>query len=199
MKKSVLLITVIIAAALLFSCAGGKESAPQQPKQETADTSNLPDFVLNPPVATDAIYGVGFAQQSTLPLSIKVAEANARADIANQIDAQIKSAVTSYAQEAGVGDDTQVIEFAETITRQVTDTTLSGAITKQRAPMEDGGVWILMVYSKESLLGSFEEAAESFERNEGAAFAEFKASQALDKLEYETQNNPTTSQPVKGD
>lgn len=199
MKKSVLLITVIIAAALLFSCAGGKESAPQQPKQETTDTSNLPDFVLNPPVATDAIYGVGYAQQSTLPLSIKVAEANARADIANQIEAQIKSAVTSYAQESGVGNDTQVIEFAETITRQVTDTTLSGAITKQRAPMEDGGVWILMVYSKESLLGSFEEAAESFERNEGAAFAEFKAAQALEKLEYETSNNPTQSQPVKGD
>lgn len=199
MKKSVLLITVVIAAALLFSCAGGKESAPQQPKQEQTDTSNLPDFVLNPPVATDAIYGVGYAQQSTLPLSIKVAEANARADIANQIEAQIKSAVTSYAQEAGVGDDTQVIEFAETITRQVTDTTLSGAITKQRAPMEDGGVWVLMVYSKESLLGSFEEAAESFERNEGAAFAEFKAAQALEQLQYETENNPTKSQPVKGD
>ncbi len=198
MKKIVLLITIVIAAALLFSCAGGKESAEKkETKQETTDTSNLPDFVLNPPVATDAIYGVGYAQQSTLPLSIKVAEANARADIANQIEAQIKSAVTSYAQEAGVGDDTQVIEFAETITRQVTDTTLSGAITKQRAPMEDGGVWILMIYNKESMLGSFEEAAESFERKESAAFAEFKAAKALEKLEYETENNPTKSSPVK--
>ncbi len=197
MKKSILLITVVIAAALLFSCAGGKESAEQDKGGEKTDTSNLPDFVLNPPVATDAIYGVGYAKQSTLPLSIKVAEANARADIANQIDAQIKSAVTSYAQEAGVGDDTQVIEFAETITRQVTDTTLSGSITQQRAPMEDGGVWILMVYNKESMLGSFEDAAKSFERNESAAFAEFKAADALKQLEHETENNPTKSQPVK--
>jgi len=199
MKKSILLITVLLAVALLFSCAGDKESAPQQPEQEQTDTSNLPDFVMNPPLASDAIYGVGYAQQSSLPLSIKVAEANARADIANQIDAQIKSAVTSYAQESGVGDDTQLIEFAETITRQVTDTTLNGAITQQRHPMEDGGVWVLMVYNKESMLSSFEEAAESFERSEGAAFAEFKADQALERLEYETENNPTKSEPVKGE
>ncbi len=195
MKKSLILITLIITVAFLFSCAGGGEAAPKAPEQQV-DTSEYPDYVVNPPQSGDAIYGVGYAKQSTLPLSIKVAETNARADIANQIETQIQSAVTSYMQEAGTGDDTQTIEFVESITRQVTDTMLSGAITEKRNPMKDGGVWILMKYGKDSFLNAFEEVAESFERSEGAAFAEFKAEQALDRLKYETENNPTKSEAV---
>lgn len=195
MKKSLVLITIIITVAFLFSCAGGAEPAPKEAEQKV-DTADYPDYVVNPPQSGDAIFGVGYAKQSTLPLSIKVAETNARADIANQIETQIQSAVTSYMQEAGVGEDTQTIEFVESITRQVTDTMLSGAITVQRNPMEDGGVWVLMKYGKDNFLEAFEDVAEGFERNENAAFAEFKAAQALEKLQYETDNNPTKSEPV---
>ena len=63
--------------------------------------------------------------------------------------------------------------------------------------MEDGGVWVLMVYGKEALVDSFEEVAKEFERNEDAAFAEFKAGQALEKLDYQLANNPTVSKPVE--
>jgi len=196
MKKGLVLITIVVVAAFIFSCAGGAEPEAKV-KEQMIDTSNYPDYVLNPPQSGDAIYGVGYAKQSTLPLSIKVAETNARADIANQIETQIQSAVTSYMQEAGTADDMQTIEFVESITRQVTDTMLSGAITEQRNPMEDGGVWVLMKYGKESFLESFEAVAESFERSESAEYAEFKAAQALDRLKFETENNPTKSEPVK--
>ena len=196
MKKSIVVLSLLVAVAFLFSCA----SAPE-PEKKPEKKSNLPEFVQNPPLADDAIYGVGFGDQSTPSLSIKVAEANARADIANQIEAQIKSAVTSYTQEAGVDDETQVVNFAEQVTRQVTDTTLEGARTKQRAIMDDGSVWVLMQYSKNSFLQAFEKAADEtakeFQRNESAAFADFKTQQALERLEQETENNPTRSEPVE--
>lgn len=179
-----------------MSCASKPAPAPAPPPANNSG-SDLPDFVLNPPMATDAIYGVGYAKQSTQAMSIKVAETNARADIANQIETTIQAAVTSYAQEAGVDDNTQTIKFAETITRQITDTTLSGATAKKRYITKDGGVWVLMVYSKNALKQSFEETAKEFERNEDAAFAEFKADQALKKLDYQLQNNPTQSTPQK--
>jgi hypothetical protein len=148
-------------------------------------------------MATDAIYGVGFAKQSTMALSIKVAETNARADIASQIETTIQEAITAYAQEAGVDDNTQLISFVETVTRQITDTTLSGATPKSRVPMDDGGVWVLMVYGKESLVGAFEDVAEEFERNPDAQFAEFKAAQAIENLDHQLANNPTVSTPTK--
>ncbi len=192
MKKITIALLVIMVALFAMSCA----SAPA-PVAVEQDKSGLPDFVLNPPMATDAIYGVGFAKQSTMALSIKVAETNARADIASQIETTIQEAITAYAQEAGVDENTQLISFVETITRQITDTTLSGATPKSRVPMDDGGVWVLMVYGKDALIDSFEDVAEGFERNEDAAFAEFKAAQALEKLDYQLANNPTVSQPVK--
>jgi len=194
MKKGLVLITILITVAFIFSCAGGAE--PEAKAEQKIDTANYPDYVVNPPQSGDAIYGVGYAKQSTLPLSIKVAETNARADIANQIETQIQSAVTSYMQEAGTADDMQTIEFVESITRQVTDTMLSGAITEQRNPMEDGGVWILMKYSKDNFLEAFEDVANEFERSESAEYAEFKAAQALERLKFETDNNPTKSEPV---
>ncbi len=199
MKRIAVILMILIVGLFVMSCASKPEPAPAPAASNGAEDTNsgLPDFVLNPPMATDAIYGVGYAKQSTMSLSIKVAETNARADIANQIETTIQAAVTSYAQEAGVDDNTQTIKFAETITRQITDTTLSGAIVKSRVPMKDGGVWVLMVYSKDSLKASFEDVAKEFERNEDAAFAEFKADQALQKLDYQLANNPTQSSPQK--
>ena len=191
MKKLTVLLLIELLASFAISCASSPASVAVEP-----DKSGLPDFVLNPPMATDAIFGVGFAKQSTMALSIKVAETNARADIASQIETTIQEAITAYAQEAGVDENTQLISFVETITRQITDTTLSGATPKSRVPMDDGGVWVLMVYGKDALVDSFEDVAESFERNEDAAFAEFKAAQAIEKLDYQLANNPTVSKPV---
>ncbi|RKX89831.1 MAG: hypothetical protein DRP59_10540 [Spirochaetes bacterium] len=197
MKKIAIILMILVVGLFVVSCASKPEPAPQPSNGAENTDSGLPDFVLNPPMATDAIYGVGYAKQSTTAMSIKVAETNARADIANQIETTIQAAVTSYAQEAGVDDNTQTIKFAETITRQITDTTLNGAIVKSRVPMKDGGVWVLMVYSKDALKQSFEDTAKEFERNEDAAFAEFKADQALQKLDYQLNNNPTQSTPQK--
>ena len=197
MKKLSIALLVLMVAMFAMSCASAPAPAPAPAPVAEPDKSGLPDFVLNPPMATDAIYGVGFAKQSTMALSIKVAETNARADIASQIETTIQEAITAYAQEAGVDNNTQLISFVETITRQITDTTLSGATPKSRVPMDDGGVWVLMVYGKDALIDSFEDVAEGFERNEDAAFAEFKAASALEKLDYQLANNPTVSEPVK--
>ncbi len=196
MKKLAIFLMVLVVGMFVVSCAS-KPAPAAAPAPAPKNNSDLPDFVLNPPMATDAIYGVGYAKQSTMSMSIKVAETNARADIANQIKTTIQAAVTSYAQEAGVDKNTQTIKFAETITRQITDTTLSGAIVKSRVPVKDGGVWVLMVYSKDSLIKSFDDTAKKFERNEDAAFANFKADQALQKLDYQLKNNPTQSVPQK--
>ena len=195
MKKLTIALLIVVVAFFAISCA----SAPKPAAQVEPKKSNLPDFVLNPSIATDAIYGVGYAKQSSQSLSIKVAKMNARADIASQIETTIQEAITSYAQEAGEGENTQLINFVETITRQITDQTLNGAASKRLQPMEDGGVWVLMVYGKEALKDSFEEVAKEFERNDAAAFAEFKASQAIDKLDYQLANNPTVSEPNKGE
>ena len=176
-----LIALTVIAVLLVFSCATDK-------------VSGLPDFVLTPPMADDVIYGVGYGNQSKLSLSKTVAETNARADIARQIETTIQASVTDYAQEAGVDDNTQLISFVETVTREITDTKLSGAKPVKFEQDDEGGVWVLMQLDKGEMVAAAEEA---FQRNEDAAFAEFKAAQALDRLDYQLENNPTVSEPVK--
>ena len=184
MKKIILGLIVAIALFGLVSCGGGKEEK----------VSGLPDFVLNPPTADDAFYGVGYGKQSTFALSKTISMTNARADIARQIETSIQAAVISYAQEAGVDDNTQTISFAESITREITDTTLSGAAPIRFEQDDNGGVWVLMSYPKNNMMAAAESA---FARNEDAAFAEFKAAQAMQMLDAQLANNPTKSEPVK--
>lgn len=161
------------------------------------DIKSIPDFVMNPPVADDFIYGVGYGKKSSPNLSMKQAEINARADIANQIETSIQASITDYAQEAGVENESQTIEFIESVTRQITDTTLSGATIVQREALEDGGWWVLMSYDKNALLNTFNDFSSSFEESEAAAFANFKAEEALNRLQKELEDNPTTSSPVE--
>lgn len=184
MKRLVPFVFLILAAAAIMGCA----------TSEKVVKTGLPDFVLNPPVADDAFYGVGYGRQSTFQLSKTISMTNARADIARQIETSIQAAVISYAQEAGVDDNTQTISFAETITREITNTRLTGATPERFEQDDDGGVWVLMSYPKNSLM---EAAEELFTRNEDAAFAEFKAAQAMEMLDAQIANNPPSSEPVK--
>ena len=181
MKKIMLGFLVVLTLFGMMSCGSKK-------------VSGLPDFVLNPPTADDAFYGVGYGKQSTFQMSKTISMTNARADIARQIETSIQAAVVSYAQEAGVDGNTQTIAFAESITREITNTTLSGATPTRFEQDAEGGVWVLMSYPKSNMLKAAEEA---FVRNEDAAFAEFKADQAMKMLDAQLANNPTQSQPVK--
>ncbi|MEW5814398.1 MAG: hypothetical protein AB1798_03245 [Spirochaetota bacterium] len=187
MKKMIvtsLLITILVC--LFFACTTTSTSAEKPP-------SDIPDFYLNPPTADDAVYGVGSAKMAKLDMSRKMALARAREDIAFQIAASIKAAVTDYAQEAGVDDNNQVINFAETVSKQITNTKLTGAKTEKIAVGKDGTIYALVMYP----VNQFVKDAESeFVRNEDAAFAEFKASEAVKRLENEIKTNPPKSKPV---
>ena len=149
--------------------------------------SEIPDWYLNPPVAEDAIYGLGDAKMSTLSLSRTTAFSRARDDVARQVEVEVKNAITDYAQEAGVDGQKQTIEFIETISRQIVNITLRGVRTEKTKVSKDGTVYALVSYGLDAFR---EDAVAEFKRNEHAAFAEFKAEKALEKLNYELENTP---------
>lgn len=204
MKKSLTLLVLAVFAVGMFavSCASEPEPKPEpkpepqkeepkEPKEEKSSASNLPDFVMNPPSAQDALYGTGSSDMSDFGLARNAAAAEARGAIAAQINAQIKQAITSYSQESGTADETQTIKFAESITRQITSEEIQGARIAQVAQTDDGTVWVLVEYKKNALEGILEEKVENakqeFARDEGAAFAEFKSNEALKQMEFETE------------
>ena len=174
--KSILFILVIVGYFVSCASSGGY------------DVKDIPDFYLNPPSAEDAVYGVGDAKMSTLSMSRTMALSRARDDVARQVEGMVKNAITDYAQEAGAGKGAQVINFAETVSRQIVEITLNGVKTKEVSAGKDGTIYAMVEYSASTFM---DDAANVFERSEEAAFAEFKAGQALDKLNFELKNNPT--------
>ena len=168
---------LILVVLLLASCA----TAGKPP------LGDIPDFYLNPPTAEDAIYGVGDANMSSHSLSLSTAKARATNDIARQVKVVVESAITDYAQQAGAGRTEQTLNFVELVSRQITDVELKGLRTLEVATGRDGTIYVLMEYPIRDFLADAENA---FERNQDAAFAEFKAQQALERLNYELENNP---------
>ena len=150
-------------------------------------SSDIPGFYLNPPVAENAFYGVGDAKMSSTSLSLSTAKARATNDIARQVEVVVKSAITDYAQQAGAGDDQQTINFVETVSRQLVEVELQGLRVLEVETGRDGTIYVLMEYPIREFFSDVENA---FERNEHAAFAEFKATQALERLDFELKNNP---------
>lgn len=185
MKRVAMIAMVLVTVLLLASCAGGAE---EERDDSPAAQAGAPSWYLNPPVADDAIYGVGSGKMSTLDTSRRMAVSRAREDIAFQMNASIEAAIVDYAQEAGVDGNNQVVSFVENISRQVTETTLRGSRTDQVTQAPDGTIYALVSYPKE---GFVEAAGEAFQRNEDAAFAEFKAEQALDYLDRQVEDSPT--------
>lgn len=152
------------------------------------DSRNVPSFYLNPPTSKDMLYGVGHAKMATLDLSRSTALARARNDIAAQVSVHVKNALTDYAQQAGEGDKQQTVQYVENVSHQVADVTLSGCRTDKIEVGRDGSVYALVSYDVQRVLDA---ARSQFMRNESAAFAEFKADEALRRLNAEIQNSPS--------
>ena len=68
------------------------------------------------------------------------------------------------------------INFVERISKEVANIELKGAVTQEQYPARDGTWYTKVYFPKNALL---EDVGQIFERNEDAAFAEFKAQQAL--------------------
>lgn len=196
MKRSFAMIgSVLMLVAFLAGCASKEKPAPApaENKETIQQRRDLPDWFLNPPVVEDTIYGLGMAKMSSDSLSRDTAIARARKDVALQVSSRVQSMMTDYAQEAGAEGSTQVITFVESVTKQVADVELKGAVTEKVYAANDGNWFAMVSYPKSALT---EEVSDIFTRNEEAAFAEFKATQALERLEASLANDPLKSSAI---
>lgn len=183
MKRNLIIIgSLLMIFAMMAGCAS---------VEEVTERRDLPEWFLNPPVSEDVIYGMGMAKMSSDSLSRDTSIARSRKDVALQVSTRVQSMLTDYAQESGTGDATQVLTFVESITKQVADVELKGAVTEKVYAANDGNWFSMVSYPKNAMLENVEDV---FVRNEEAAFSEFKADQALAKLEASLNENPTKSE-----
>ena len=169
MKK---LCSVLLVALLVFMVAACGSS----PKSTGPTTT--PEW-LNDFPTEDVIWGIGIAKQSSASMSMTTAEARARVAIARQLSTKVQAMFTDYNLDAGNVNNQANSSLQEDVSRQITNMDVSGARPIKRWEAPDGTWWFLVEMKKSDAKNQ----VSSILGNQEAAFAQFKAKQALDMLD----------------
>jgi len=169
MKKTCLILLVLSLAFALMSCVS---------KPVAGAASDIPPW-LNDFPPEDAIWGIGSAKQSSPSLSMTTAEARARVSIARQLNTKVQAMLTDYNLDAGNAKNQANSSMVEDVSRQVTNMDVSGARPIQRWQGKDGTWWYLVEMKK----ADAKKQVASILGNEEAAYAQFKAQQALQMMD----------------
>lgn len=185
----VLILTSMIG--LIVSCGSKPTPAPDMPSQKQAampeGPSDLPDWYINTPEEDDTyIYGTGDATSRKMNIAISKATQSAQTMISTRIQATVQSQVKNFTQEAGMDENTQIVEFYQEASKTVTNNTMSGLQVLKKYPyMMPGGsyhAYVLVGLRKDAV----NKALVNQIKDEKALYAEFKASQAFQELDAAT-------------
>jgi len=168
-KFSVLFAVIMIAA--LTGCGSSSAAVSKGP-------DNTPEW-LNDFPPEDVLWGIGIAKQSSPSMSMTTAEARARVAIARQLSTKVQAMFTDYNLDAGNVRNQANTSLQEDVSRQITNMDVSGARPIKRWQAPDGTWWYLVELKKSDARNK----VASILGNEEAAFAQFKAKQALDILD----------------
>jgi len=178
MKKACSILLVLSLVFMAVGCGSAPAAAPASGPATTPDWLN--DF---PP--EDAIWGIGIAKQSSPSMSMTTAEARGRVAIARQLNTKVQAMFTDYNLDAGNAGSQANASLQEDVSRQVTNMDVSGARPIKRWQAPDGTWWYLLEMKKSDAKNQ----VASILGNQEAAFAQFKAKQALDMLDAQIAKN----------
>ena len=195
MKKLTGTFIVVMVALLFASCAATpkEKSAASQVAQTVvigAEGIARPGWVVMGRDDGDGLYAVGAGKMTTPQTSLKLAKANGRTELARQLNVQVQSALTTYLQDSGVGDQSQVINYMEEVAVQKTDAWLQGTKQVDYWLGVDETVYVLMFEPYDVIVPVLNQELKDFTRNPAAEFAEDKAIEALNRYGFTEDNTP---------
>jgi hypothetical protein len=142
-----------------------------------------PGWYLNPPESKDKFYGTGASEVTeSQTLGKQVADANARTDLANSISVSVQAMIRNFLQQSGTLDAARTLQFSESVSKQVTDVSLTGSKITQREEIDN------VYYSlAEISVDSVKNALLSAVRDAAAQYSEMKARQSFEDLNKEIE------------
>ena len=139
------------------------------------------------PQSQEYYAGVGIAEKSAAGMDHmrRVAMANGRSDLAQQIETLVKDKVSLYTGTTGVTATETVDKTTESVTKQVAKVNLkdSKAVDMWTAP--SGAIFMLVTVSKSETNKQIKNNIRTSFNNDQALWQQFKAKNALEGLEKE--------------
>jgi hypothetical protein len=111
--------------------------------------------------------------------SRRAAEHRTRNSLAFQLNTYVKAMEVEYSAEAGTTDNKAVVEFFESVDRQLAVASLSGASVSKRFIAQDGTQFALISYPRNSVKNTVKDVVENAASREAA----IKTGIALDAMD----------------
>lgn len=175
-----------LIAASISGCGGAAPAAPEADFRCKQENTLAPKWTCVPMVE-GAYAGVGIAKKSAAGMGMmrRIAVANGRSDLVQQIKSQIKDKMETFTRSTGNGDQETVDQVATAVSKQVAKMDLQGskAVDSWQAP--SGSLYLLVTVPEAAVNGEVKNAVKSSLNNENAMWQQFQSKKAMDGLEAE--------------
>ena len=181
----------LLAASILFGLLAGCGGAIKVP-----GGGDVPDWYLNPEdfltekygTEDSYFYGTGQATKVVASLAKQAADSRAISEVTRQIGLQAKAKIQDYLAQSGATEGNPgVLEFTESVSKQIAEAKMVGARVIQRSTKDNRTYFSLAVYSlndaQRLAAQVMNQQKFNYMNNEEALFNEFKARQAFDALD----------------
>ncbi len=176
-----------LVAATITGCG-----ATPEPKEEVFDNRCKIENTLAPkwacvPMVEGAYAGVGIAAKSAAGMGHmrRVALANGRSDLAQQIKAQVKDKVETFTRTTGVGDNEVVDQVNSAVSKQIAKVDLQGSKGVDMWTAPSGAIYMLVTVPEATVNGEVKQAVKTSFKNDEALWQQFQAKNALESLDKE--------------
>jgi hypothetical protein len=189
MKKALVIGLVLLLTLFAAGCGS-------TPAAQGVSDPNMPPW-MNEQAPEDMLWGIGVSSNASISLRLTMADAGARADIARQLQTMAQGMVTNYEREAGGINNTAALGFQESITRQLAQATLQGAVNDVSWTTPDNKtLWVRVKMSKADASKSIAAEVNKLVESEASRYAEFKAMDALKMMDAELDKYSSKPEPV---
>lgn len=175
-----------LVAATITGC--GAKPAPE----EEADFRCKQENVLAPkwtcvPMVEGAYAGVGIAPKSAAGMGHmqRVATANGRSNLAQQIKSQVKDKVETFTRTTGLGDAETVDQVNTAVSKQVAKVDLQGSKAVDSWTSPSGTLYLLVTVPEATVNGEVKAAVKTSFKNDQALWQQFQSKNALEGLDKE--------------
>ena len=190
--KIVKSLSALALAGVVATVISGCNAQQPQPKQEEPDFRCKQEGVLAPkwtctPFVDGAIAEVGSAPKTAAGAGFqrRMALANARSNLAQQIQTLVKDKVETFTRSTGIGGGETVDSVATAVSKQVAKVTLNGSKQVDAWQAPSGTLYVLVAVPEKEVNKAAKKAVKTSFKNDEALWQQFQAKQALEGLEKE--------------
>jgi hypothetical protein len=176
----------VLATLALAACSSGNPNPTLSPTPTRDVVQSSPEWYMNVPTDPNYMFAAKSATSRDMQIAVDKAVADARSEIAKQLEVKYQGLEKRFREETGTGTESELLDQYSNAYKQVVSSTLYGTRTKNQVVKPEGQIyraWVLM----EMPIGQANEQLMSKIKANQAMYTRFRATQAFQELETEVQ------------